>query len=498
METDKPFDALIIGSGIGGLSMGIILSLLNLRVAIIEKNFLPGGLMRSYQRGGMDCPVGIHYFGSFGEGESLRRMCDYLGVADGMKVERMGQDGPIDRYVFDDFSFDLPESLDTFEMSLEQVFPEERQSIATIMKNLHTLADVQNSFAFLSSSPPLLDMDLFAPLGTYLAKMNCSPRLRGILNGMTSGWMGMSESECPVLYHHLALVSYLLSSWRLRERGSALAEAFVSRFKDLGGTLVCGDPAAAILLAGNEIKGIKLASGRVLAASRIVAAIHPKTVLAMLPEGAVTPRHARRIMGLVDTEGLFAAHVVVDAATHPAQSHNVYRLSEDRDGALQDGVFYQLRHGRGDKNLLMIITKSLFSEWRQWEDTTTGRRGVAYNDEKERRADRLLKGAEGIFGPLVGAKVLDTYTPLTIRDWVNSPQGSPYGIMRSSHQLSAETLLHRQWVGGLYFAGQNALAPGVLGTLLGSFQTVRQMIGHDRFSREVFVNLSPGQQKRAC
>jgi all-trans-retinol 13,14-reductase len=492
METDKPFDVLIIGSGIGGLSAGIILSRLHFRVAIIEKNPHPGGLMRSYQRDGLDLPVGIHYFGSFGEGESLRRMCDYLGVTDKMTVERMGQDGPIDRYLFDDFSFDLPEGLDNFEASLEQAFPDERQSIAKIMKNLRAMADIQNSFAFLSSSPPLLDMDLFAPLGTYLAKMNCSPRLRGVLNSMTSGWMGMSESECPVLYHHLALVSYLLSSWRLGERGSALAETFVSRFKDLGGTLLCGDPAAAILMAGNEIKGIKLASGRVLAAPRIVAAIHPKTVLAMLPEGAVIPRHARRIMRLEDTEGLFAAHAVVDAVTHPAQSHNVYLLRADRDGGLQDGVFYQLRPGRGDQNLLMIITKSLFSEWRQWEDTTTGRRGAAYNDEKARRADRLLKGAEGIFGSLAGAKVLDTYTPLTIRDWVNSPQGSPYGIMRSSRQLSAEATLHRQLVGGLYFAGQNALAPGVLGTLLGSFQTVRQMIGHDRFSREVFGTLFPG------
>ncbi len=56
METDKPFDVLIIGSGIGGLSMGIILSLLHFRVAIIEKNPLPGGLMRSYQRDGLDLP----------------------------------------------------------------------------------------------------------------------------------------------------------------------------------------------------------------------------------------------------------------------------------------------------------------------------------------------------------------------------------------------------------------------------------------------------------
>jgi all-trans-retinol 13,14-reductase len=492
METDKPFDALIIGSGIGGLSIGIILSLLHLRVAVIEKNALPGGLMRSYQRGGLDCPVGIHYFGSFGEGESLRRMCDYLGVTDRMMAERMGQDGPIDRYLFDDFSFDLPEGLDAFAESLEQSFPGERQPIAAIIKNLRTLADIQSSFAFLSSSPSILDMDLFMPLDQYLAKMNCSPRLRSVL-GVASRWLGMSDSECPVLYHHLALVSYLMSSWRLAGSGSALAEAFVSRFKDLGGILLCGDPVVTILGSGNGVAGVKLASGRVLDTARIVAAIHPKVVLPLLPEGTVTPRYVRRIMGLDDTEGLFVASIAVDAKAHSALQHNIYRLHAGRDGALLDGVFYQLLPGRDDKNLLMIITKSLFSEWRTWEDTTTGRRGAAYGDEKARRADLLVKEAAEIFGPLNGAKVLDAYTPLTVRDWVNSPQGSPYGIMRSSRQLHAATLLHHMNLKGLFFAGQNALSPGALGTLLGSFQTVRQMIGLDRFSREVFEKLFRGR-----
>lgn len=492
MKTDKPFDVLIIGSGIGGLSMGIILSLSRLRVAVIEKNPLPGGLMRSYQRGGLECPVGIHYFGSFGEGESLRRMCDYLGVTERMTVERMGQNGPIDRYLFDDFSFDLPEGLDTFAESLEQACPEDRQPIAAILKNLRALADIQNSFAFLSPSPPVLDMDLFAPLEEYLAKMQCSSRLGSVL-GVASRWMGMSEAECPVLYHHLALVSYLLSSWRLQGSGSDLAEAFISRFEDLGGVLICGDPAATILASGNGVMGVKLASGRVLDTARIVAAIHPKALLPMLPEGAVNPRYARRIRGLDDTEGLFVVNVAVEAGAHPALPHNIYRLHADRNGTLQDGVFYQLRPGRGDKNLLMIITKSLFSEWRPWEDTTTGSRGAAYGNEKARRTDRLLGGADVVFGPLNGAKVLDAYTPLTVRDWVNSPQGSPYGIMRSSRQLHAATILHHVNLKGLFFAGQNALSPGVLGTLLGSFQTARAMIGHDRFSREVFEKLVPGQ-----
>ena len=99
-------------------------------------------------------------------------MCDYLGVTDGMAVERMGQNGPIDRYLFDDFTFDLPEGLDAFADSLEQAFPDERQSIAKIMKNIRIMAEIQNSFAFLSSFPFFRHGAFLSPLSVYLAKLN--------------------------------------------------------------------------------------------------------------------------------------------------------------------------------------------------------------------------------------------------------------------------------------------------------------------------------------
>ena len=482
MATEKPFDAVIIGSGIGGLATAIILARLHHRVAVIEKNALPGGLMRSYTRNGVDCPVGVHYFGAYGEGQPLRRMFDYLGVTGAVSAERMGQDGPIDRYLFDDFAFDLPEGMDAFAEALEAAFPEDRRPIAALLGNLRAVADLQNSLSFLSSAAiPFPEMDLFLPLATYLTKLNCSAKLRSVLS-VASRWMGLSEQDCPAIYHHLALTSYLLSAWRLRGRGSDLADAFISRFEGLGGSLLCNDPAAAILLEGREVAGVRLASGRAIKASRIVAAVHPKTVLAMLPEGAVKPRQARRIRSLAETEGLFAASVAVDARTHPALPHNIYRLRMDGEGGIPDGVFHQLRAGGEDKNLLMMITRSPFSDWRRWEDTTTGRRGADYQAEKIRRAEGLLGKAEEIFGSLAGAKIVDTYTPLTVRDWVNSPCGSPYGIMRSVHQLPAAAAIHRASPGGLFFAGQNALAPGILGTVLGSFQAVRQMIGNDRFA----------------
>jgi len=493
MEDKRTFDAAIIGSGIGGLSVGILLSLLNYRVVIVERNPLPGGLMRGYRRDGLDCPVGVHYFGSFGEGEPLRRMCDHLGVADQMAAEEMGGGGAIDRYLFDDFLFDLPVGLDAFAASLEKAFPGDGRPIAAIVENLRMFSGLQKDFAFLSPAPLAVDPAFFAPLGDYLAGMNCSAGLRSVL-GVSARWMGMPEDQCPVLYHHLALTSYLLSSWRLKGSGADLAGAFVARLKSLGGTLLCGDPATAILAPGGAVEGVRLASGTVCKAPRVVAAIHPKKAMAMLPEGLVLPRRVRRVAELCETESLFAVNASVDAAVHPALPHNIFRLRANRDGSIRGGVFYQMLRGREGRNLLVAITRSPYEEWRRWERTATGRRGADYEEEKASRAGKLLQDAEEVFGPLADAKVIDAYSPLTLRDWVDTPEGSPYGILRSVRQLPAAATLHRLGPSGLWLAGQNVLSPGVFGTLMGSFHAVRQVVGADRFA-PIYEGLAKGREK---
>jgi phytoene dehydrogenase-like protein len=150
--------------------------------------------------------------------------------------------------------------------------------------------------------------------------------------------------------------------------------------------------------------------------------------------------------------------------------------------------------GREGRNLLVAITRSPYEEWRRWERTATGRRGADYEEEKASRARKLLQDSEEVFGPLADAKVIDAYSPLTLRDWVDTPEGSPYGILRSVRQLPAAATLHRLGPSGLWLAGQNVLSPGVFGTLMGSFHAVRQVVGADRFA-PIYEGLAKGREK---
>lgn len=478
-------DVLIIGSGVGGLTAGIILAKLNHRVTVVEKNRLPGGLMRSYTRFGIDCPVGVHYMGSLDRGQPLRRIWDYLGVTQLIPLERMGLEGVIDRYIFDDFTFDLPEGIDAFEENLRSSFPGDTSQITSIIGDLRHTSHVLCSLDILTSpGMTFLSPESFTSMGEHLSRMGCSTRLLSVL-GVPSTLIGVPLQECPAFYYHMTLASYLLSSWRLACNSSHMADAFVSRLKSLGGDVLTGDGVEQILIESGKVKGTVLQSGHTLKTAVIIAAIHPVTVAAMLPPEAISATYAERIRQLENTKGLFGVNLAVDAGAHAALPYNIYQLYPE-DGVLSRGIFHQLRRsGQTGTNLLSMITTSGIEEWIKWKQTASGQRDQDYRNAKEDKARHFIGEASKLFGHLKGMKILDIYTPLTIRDWVNSPDGSAYGILRSTRQVMKTAFLKRNLIEGLFLAGQNSLAPGIMGSMLGSFQTVRNIIGHKIFSREV-------------
>ncbi len=479
----------IIGSGIGGLGTGILLSRLNFHVTVVEKNPLPGGLLRSYRRSGFDCPVGVHYVGALGEEEPLGIMFHALGIPVEELFTPMGQEGIIDRYIFDDLIFDLPTSIDALEKSLKNSFPQETAALDVIMINLRDISQQMKDPAFLfSQGDPFQNMDYYQPMGELLDALKVSPALRAVLS-VPCNLIGVPLNDCPVIFHHMVLASYLFSSWRLIESSSKMADVFVHRLEASGGKLILNNGVKKISLSEGRVTGVILDTGDFIAADAVVAAIHPKVLLQLLDENDLRESLRRRIRGLRETEGVICVHAAVNAALHPEIHHNIYRLHRDETGLIHDGIFYQLRGGGSTGfNLLSIITKSLYQDWIPWERTVTGGRGQAYEEKKMNIARDLMKKAGEIFGDLKDARIVDVYTPLTIRDYVNAPEGACYGIMRSSRQLLKAISLNNLPIPGLCLAGQNALAPGVMGCLFGAFNAVRQIMGAERFAREIKEN----------
>jgi len=484
MKINRPAsqNALIIGSGVGGLSTAIILAQLGFQTTVIEKNPLPGGLMRGYTRKGLDCAVGVHYLGALADGQVLRRLFDFLGVSQRIPVARMGAAGIVDRYIFEEFTFDLPEGFDAYEENLRRAFPDEHRQISMIMKIIRQHGEKIHTLDFLFARQNDVSMlEYTKPFGEILTELKCSPGLRAVL-GIPCCWIGVPLESCPVFYHNMVLATYLFSSWRLKCSSARMANAFVERLKSLGGQIIQADGVEKILVNNRVVEGVQLQSGSVLKAPVVIGSVHPKVVLNLLPDGAAKPSYRRLVSKMVDTDGMFCAHVSVDASSHEAVPYNIFKMHTGKNGSILDVKYYQLRESERDgKNLLTILTSGEYERWQKWEHTHTGRRGADYVRDKENRAWRLIREAEEILGALPGAKLLDAYTPLTTRDWVNSPGGSAYGVLRSSDQLLEASILNRTSVKGLFLAGQSVLAPGILGTIVGSLGIVKLIIGPERF-----------------
>jgi phytoene dehydrogenase-like protein len=486
-----PEKVVIIGSGIGGLSTAIILAGLGFDVTVLEKNREPGGLLRSYTRDGIECEVGVHYLGSLDKGQVLRKFFDYLGVTDAIPVSRMGASGVIDRYLFTSPGthpprFDLPAGFDAYEENLKKAFPAEQGCIETIVAAIKKSSEQLHALDLLYTTDNDFSLlDQTEPYGEILDQLGCSPGLRSVL-AIPSSWIGVPIADCPAYYHNMALASYLSSSWRLQQSGAAMAAVLVERLQELGGKVVAAAEVDKITVNSRVVSGVQLTSGQYVPGSIVIGAVHPQVVLAMLPDGAVKPSYRNRISKLQNTHSVFTVHARIDADAHPEIPYNIFKVETDEDGNVPDLKYYQFRKSeRKNTTLLSILTSGNNGLWAQWKESVTGRRGSEYGEAKKQHAMNLLDEAEELFGPLQGMKILDAYTPLTIRDWVHSPGGSAYGVLRSSSQTLATALLNRTAVKGLYLAGQNVLAPGVIGTIMGSFSSVKLILGPDEFRRKI-------------
>jgi all-trans-retinol 13,14-reductase len=70
------YDAIVIGSGMGGLTTAALLSELGWKVCVLEQHYTAGGYTHSYDRAGYEWDVGVHYIGDVGAKTRTRRMFD--------------------------------------------------------------------------------------------------------------------------------------------------------------------------------------------------------------------------------------------------------------------------------------------------------------------------------------------------------------------------------------------------------------------------------------
>ena len=133
------FDAVILGSGLGGLQCAYILAKNGKKVCVVEKNGVPGGCLQSFRRGGKEFDTGFHYVGALGRGQILEKLFRYFGLME-LPWHQLDTDG-FDEIVLKGKSYILPNGYEGFADGISRLVSWLNSGISAEHDNGHERSD---------------------------------------------------------------------------------------------------------------------------------------------------------------------------------------------------------------------------------------------------------------------------------------------------------------------------------------------------------------------
>jgi len=493
------YDAVVIGTGLGGLATGAILSRRGFRVLALEQHSVAGGNATAFRRRSYRFDVGVHYLGDCGSPTgTIPAVLAEAGVS--VKFLPMDPDG-FDTLCFPDgTTFAYPRGVDRFEARLLQAFPREARGIrrwCRFLRQTRRLNCADGALALLAAVP----RSLFAvkhrdsTLAQVLDDCTADPRLRAVLCG-PHGDHAVAPSRVSALLHAGMVMHYLVDgAWYPEGGGQELSDRLVDVIEAAGGKVLLLSLAERILVEGGRVAGVTFRShhlGRrtVRAPAVICNADVKETFLRLLPGDQVPPGLRERVERYEMAPGFAVLFLGVKREAlgeAPLKNTNFWvfpgddverdyaALREDRfveDPTVLISIASTRDPGRalappGVVNLQLIALAP--SSARAWgvEGLASYRRAAPYLEKKRALRDRLVRQACRVFPGLAQGIVYEELaTPLTHARFTRSTNGTSYGLAATPAQFNGgrpDAVTHLR---GLFLAGASTRSGhGVTGAL---------------------------------
>ncbi|MGD1861431.1 MAG: phytoene desaturase family protein [Leptolyngbyaceae cyanobacterium] len=446
-------DAIVIGSGIGGLSCGVLLARYGLDVVVCESHTIPGGAAHGFERGGF----------KFDSGPSLYSGLSYSPSANPLRqvLDAIGEDA--DWQTYDTWGCCLPEGTFNTQVGADQfcdVLARLRGPVAVEeWRQLQTLMRPYGEAAI--ALPPAalrLDWSCLQTIWPYAGKLWPHALRLSDLTGPFSNLMQRAVTD-PFLKNWLDLLCFLLSG--LPAAGTSAAEmafmfadwyrpgvqldypvggsaalvsALVRGLEKHGGQLRLGAHVAEIMLADDRAQGVRLKSGEVLTARQaIVSNASIWDTLNLLPDHAATRSLRQQRQDIPPCDSFMHLHLGIDGSGLPddlACHHIVVNDWEKGVTAPQNVVLISLP-SRLDatlaptgKDVIHVYTpgNEPYAPWQGLD-----RRSEAYHQLKQQRSAVMWQALERVIPDIRDrVEVALTGTPLTHERFLRRHRGS-YG-----------------------------------------------------------------------
>jgi phytoene dehydrogenase-like protein len=501
-------DAIVVGSGSGGLTAALAMARAGQRVVVFEQHDRPGGYTQSFSLGDFQFSPGVHYVGGLEPGGGLRAIYEGLGVANDLEFFELNPDG-YDHAIIGSERFAFPKGKQRLADALKARFPSESDGIDGYLDTVMRMTDevdtavpvhgVIEAAALALRMPTVLRHGL-RPLDRFLDRFTHDPLLRAILS-VQAGDHGMAPSRAPAILHASVARYYMDGACYPRGGAHAIADTLVSHLKRHGGMVRVATPVARILVENGRVEGVRLVGGEVVTAHTVISNADPGVTWGRLvPAEHVGERLRRRIARLRYSASTLSLFLGVDMDLRKAglDSGNCwfsrttdveasYELATRPDlEAVEEipGLFLNVTtlkdptRRRDGKHTVEAMCLASYDAFAPWSATTPGHRPESYRQLKRQLGDKMLDAIE-TFVPGIRQHVVVRAlgTPLTNARYLAATRGGIYGIEKSLRNLGPLSFPVTTHIGGLYQCGASTIAPGILGVTTSGLLAAQTALG---------------------
>jgi len=275
----ESFDAIVIGSGMGGLCTAALLSREGRKVLVLEHHYTAGGFTHTFERKGYEWDVGIHYIGAVHKEKGmLRRIFDDI-TDNNLKWAKTSD--VYDRFIFNDEIYEFVAGKERFEEQMIDYFPEEKTAIQTYLKMISEVGKSTNNFFAQRTLPPWLGWLAYPFMARkflrysdrttleVLRGITRNPKLIGVLTG-NYGDYGMPPGQSSFAMHALLAGHYLDGANYPVGGASSIARTIEPIIQKTGGKILVRADVKEILVRDNEAVGVRMENGDEITAPLVI------------------------------------------------------------------------------------------------------------------------------------------------------------------------------------------------------------------------------------
>ena len=475
---------IIIGSGLGGLSCGVILAKNGYDVTVLEQASQIGGCLQCFTRYGAKFETGMHFVGSASKGQTLDRLMTYLEIDKDVELSKLDETG-YDVVSLLGQKYKFANGREPFIEQMAEYFPKQRDHLLAYYNLVEKVAGASSLHSLkYAESDAAVNMEYqLRSINDVVEKVITDP--------------AAERDKTPFSTHAFIMDFYNQSAYRFVGGSDSVAQSMVATIEKYGGVVKRNVKVTQIVCDEVRAIGVNTDKNVFYSGDYVISDAHPMRTLELLDTKLIRPAFRNRINSIPQTIGGFSVYLEFKENSVPYMNYNYYGYNTDTPWGCENydeeswpkGFLYM--HFCESRTPVYAKTGVILSymnmkEVERWKGSEIGHRGVEYENFKAYKSQILLESLYHHFPGLRGCiKRTYTSTPLTYFDYTGTEGGSMYGIAKDINLGVACRVPHRTKIPNVFQTGQNINSHGMLGVLVGTIVTCSELLTSQKIYQQI-------------